>query len=412
MIPPWEEESAKQGSQGGVRAKPGRTQAREPLQIQLRSLRACGQIRPMPPAPAKPFTFVCGSDDFLVDRMGKERFAALAGMVDDEFGREIISGFAANVDEVGTAVNRFRESVQTMPMFGGRRLVWLKDVNFLGEGVTGRAEGTLRIVEDLQQILEKVNPEETAVLITAAPIDRRRVFLKWCEKNADFAFTGGDGDGGELAGVALAEARTLGAGFASGALELLLARTGSNTRLLVEEVRKLAAHAGEGAPIEEAHVAELTPNTAEGDFFESAEAFMRGDLDWTLKALHRHFFTGGDARPILAALQNRNRLMIQLRTLTDAGDVKIGPRGVEGLAEAGNAHSARFAEAAAEKSSANIFTQNAWYVGKLTGGGKVAPLRRLIDNQREFVAAFEEIVRRPHDQEEVLRAMAVRCLAS
>jgi len=42
--------------------------------------------------------------------MGKERFAALTGTVDDEFGREIISGFAANVDEVGTAVNRFRES--------------------------------------------------------------------------------------------------------------------------------------------------------------------------------------------------------------------------------------------------------------------------------------------------------------
>ena len=365
----------------------------------------------MAPAAARPFTFICGSDDFLVDRMGKERFAALAATVEDEFGREIISGFAANVDDVGTAVNRFRESVQTLPMFGGRRVVWLKDVNFLGDSVTGRAEGTLKVVEDLQQILERVNAEETAVLVTAAPVDRRRVFLKWCEKNADFALAGGDGGGEELAGVALAEARSLGAEFGTGALELLLARTGSNTRLLVEEVRKLATHAGADAAIEEAYVAELTPNTAEGDFFESAEAFARGDLAWTLAALHRHFFAGGDARPIIAALQNRNRLLIQLRALSDAGDVRMGPRGVEGLAQAGDAHAAKFAEAAAEKSSANIFTQNAWYVGKLTGGGKIPPLKRLIDNQREFVAAFEEIIERPHEQEEVLRAMAVRCLA-
>ena len=40
-----------------------------------------------------------------------------------------------------------------------------------------------------------------------------------------------------------------------------------------------------------------------------------------------------------------------------------------------------------------------------------ANLRRLIDNQQEFIRAFEEIVRRPNEQEAVLRAMAVRCLA-
>jgi DNA polymerase-3 subunit delta len=40
-------------------------------------------------------------------------------------------------------------------------------------------------------------------------------------------------------------------------------------------------------------------------------------------------------------------------------------------------------------------------------------LRRLIDNQQEFIAAFEEIIRRPSNaQEEVLRELAVRCLAA
>jgi DNA polymerase-3 subunit delta len=39
-------------------------------------------------------------------------------------------------------------------------------------------------------------------------------------------------------------------------------------------------------------------------------------------------------------------------------------------------------------------------------------LRRLIDNQQEFITAFEEIIQRPNEQEEVLREMAVRCLTS
>src|ERR1044072_7724121 len=286
---------------------------------------------------AKKFTFICGSDDYIVGRTGKERFEKLvAASGADEFSREVISGFAATMGEVETAINRFRESVQTVSMFGGARVVWLKDVDFLADTVTGRAEGTLKLVEDLQQILENVNPDETSVLITAAPLDRRRSFPKWCEKNADFALIGGDGDSASeaLAGVALAEAKSLAASFAPGAVELMLAKVGANTRLVVEETRKLATYAGEGAAIEEDHVAEMTPNVAEGDFFEAAEAFFSGDLKWTLAALHRHFFAGGDARPVISALQNRNRTLLQVRTLLDAGHARMSPRGLNGLPHA------------------------------------------------------------------------------
>lgn len=363
--------------------------------------------------PAKNFTFVCGSDDFLVGRIGAERYAALAAEVPDEFSREVLSGFAGNVGEVENAINRFRDSVQTISMFGGRRVVWLKDVNFLADSVTGRADRTLKLLEDLQEILAKLNPADTAVLITAAPVDRRRAFPKWCEKNADFTLVAADdGDGSALESVVAAEAKAIGATISADASRLLVARIGSNTRLLVEEVHKLATYAGEGQPIEEAHVTELTPNVAEGDFFEAAEAFFSGDLKWTLAALHRQFFAEPNAaRPILAALQNRNRLLLQVRALADAGHVRVGPRGLDGMPKAAAAFGAKFT-GAAEKSSFNLFTQNPWYVGKLAGSAKLPPLRRLIDNQQEFVTAFEEIIRRPSEPEEVLREMVVRCLAA
>jgi DNA polymerase-3 subunit delta len=362
-------------------------------------------------ADARPFTFLCGADDFLVGRLARERFDALAADVPDEFAREVVNGFAGNVGEAAGAVNRFREAVQTVAMFGGRRLVWLKDVNFLADSVTGRAEGTLRAVEDLQQVLAAVNPEETLVLVSASPVDRRRSFPKWCEKQADFTLVGGDGEaGGEaLAAVARAEAQGLGTRFEPGAVELLLAKVGANTRLLVEEVNKLAAYAGEGEAITEEHVAELTPNAAEGDFFESAEAFFSGDLRWTLAALGRHFFAGGDARPVISALQNRNRILLQVRALLDAGEVRLGPRGLDGMPRAAAAFGRHFT-GAAEKSSFNLFSQNPWYVGKLAGGARLPSLRRLIDNQREFLHAFAEIIRRPDEQEAVLRDLAVRCL--
>lgn len=384
--------------------------------------------------PTRKFVFVCGQDDFLVDRIGRERFNVMAEGTTDDFSREVISGFAANSDEVAVALGRFREAVQTVPMFGGKHVVWLKDVSFLANTQTGNADTTLELVAGLQELLERFDAAETAVLITAAPVDRRTSFFKWCERNADFVQAGGKDSASPeaLASVAMAEARSLNATFGPGAVELLVARVGATTRLLVEEVRKLANYAegveaGRGAStgsasasgvdglprcvISESDVAELTPNTAEGDFFETAEAFGSGDLTWTLAALERHFFTGGDARPILAALQNRNRLMIQLRALADAGEARVGERGVEGLHDAAEKYSGKFGEAADEKSSLNVFTQNPWYVGKLAGRGRLPSLRRLIDTQAELISAFEEINRRPQEQEEVLREMAVRCLA-
>lgn len=360
---------------------------------------------------AKPFIFICGPDDFLVGRLGRERYDELAREIDDEFSRETISGYAANVAEVEAAVNRFREALQTISMFGGRRLVWLKDVNFLADSVTGRAESTLKQVEEVQRLLEANDPANVAVLITASPIDRRRAFPKWAEKHGDFALIGGDGDASALGGVLMAEAKKLDVAIEPGAIELMLTKIGANTRLLIEEVRKLSAYVDEGQPITEEAVAELTPNVAEGDFFEAAEAFFSGDIKWTLAALHRHFFSGGDARPIISALQNRNRILLQVRALIDAGDARLGGRGLDGLKTAASKHESKFVGATG-KSAYNLFTQNAWYVGKLASGGRLPTTRRLIDNQQELINAFAEIIKRPHEQEDVLRDMAVRCLAS
>jgi DNA polymerase-3 subunit delta len=368
------------------------------------------------PAATPQFAFVCGPDDFLVNRVGRERFETLAAAAQaDEFSRDIVSGFANNVDEVAAAVNRFREAVQTLPLFGGRRVVWFKDVNFLADSVTGRAEGTLRQVEALQELLAAVNAAEVSIVVTAAPVDRRRSFAKWCEGHADFTLAGADGEeaGEALAAVVLGEAREFGATLGEGAGELLVQKIGPNTRLLTEEVRKLATYAGEGGVITEADVEELTPNFAEGDFFAAADRFFAGDLSGTLAALQRHFFAGGDARPVLSALQNRNRLLLQARALLDAGELRIGGYGVDkaAFARAQETYAKHFG-GDTEKSSYQIFTQNQWYLGKLIGAAKLPTLRRLIDHQQEFVRAFEEIVRRPHEQEEVLRAMATRCLAA
>lgn len=365
---------------------------------------------------AKKFTFIAGADDFLVTRLGKETFGKMTKGMEDEFSQEVIDGASNKVDEVETAVRLFTQAVNTLPMFGGRKAVWLKDVTFLADSVTGRAEGTLAQVELLKEALDQVDPEQVAVLITAAPVDRRRAFYKWCDKNSDatwLAAAGERGGGVDLSQVAQDEAGRQGISLTPGAVEVLVGKLNGNTRLLVEEVAKLAAYLGpDGGTVEESLVMELVPNFGEGNFFEAADAFFSLDLPWTLDALHRHFFAGNQARPLISTLQGRNRLLIQLRVLLDAGEIRLGYRGLDkaGLERAAAIHRDAFGENP-EKNAYNVFSQNPWYLGRLADGVKNLNLKRLIDFQQEFLRAFEEIIERPQQQEEVMREMAIRCLS-
>jgi DNA polymerase-3 subunit delta len=213
--------------------------------------------------------------------------------------------------------------------------------------------------------------------------------------------------------LAAEECRDQDVSFAPGAIDLLVAKINRNARLFVEEVRKLITYCDETERVvSERMVDELVPAFGEGDFFEAAEAFFSRDLSWSIEALHRHFFAGYDARPLLSAFQNRNRLLIQIRSLVDAGYLRIGKSGID--KSSFDASADRFGQvfgSSKEKNPLNLFTQNTWYLGKLAAGSRLPSLRKLIDHQFEFRRAFEEIIARPGEQEEVLRAMMVRCLA-
>ncbi len=152
------------------------------------------------------------------------------------------------------------------------------------------------------------------------------------------------------------------------------------------------------------------PTFGEGDFFEPIEALAARDLKWGLESLDRYFFNEDSSRPLLSALQNRLRLLIQIRCLADSGDFRVSDAGLpKGQFEAASGrHGPTFGSAA--KSSANLFSQNAWYVSN-----KVAPaaarytLAELVDLQLACADCFDASNR--GEDESSVRAMFLRALA-
>lgn len=355
------------------------------------------------------FTFICGSDDFLVSRQAGKVWKAFQDEVGDPHSCELVDGQAANLDEVARAVDNFTASVQTVSLFGEKKAVWLRGVTFMADNVTGRSEGAKLLVEKLQAVLESVDPDNVKVLITASPVDRRRKSFKWFQSHSDFTFLEESKDEGALVPVLIQEAKSLGCELTDAGARFLLAKIQGNTRLALEEVRKLATFLGaEGGVIDENLVNELTPAFGEGDFFEAGEAFFSRNLAWTLDAIRRHFFAGNDARPLISSIQNRNRLLVQIKVLQDQG-ILSNRINAAALDRARSEYGHHW-KGLNDKSTFQLFTQHPFYLSRLADNAGKFTLKELIQNQVLCMDAFRQLLQPPHDGESAMRELAMKCL--
>ena len=100
---------------------------------------------------------IVGSDEAKVKREAAELAQKLAPAEAGEFGLEIIDGAADNVDGAATAIRSTIAALQTLPFFGGGKLVWLKSANFLSDDVRGKSVNVLEPLEELGDHLSQAD---------------------------------------------------------------------------------------------------------------------------------------------------------------------------------------------------------------------------------------------------------------
>lgn len=358
--------------------------------------------------------FLCGKDDYLVDREGRKLYEKYGAGLADDFSREIIDAEAQNVGKVEPIIRHFIQSAQTPSLFGEKKVVWLRGINFLADSPIGRSEGTKTQVEILSEVLQKLNYSTVCVIITASPVDGRTRGFKALKSTAIFQLIGDEAGSDELSKIVFQECQVLGLTMTQEAVEALLTRVNGNSRLLIQEIQKLATFLGKTSKIiDHALVTSMVSQFGEGDFFEFSEAFFSLDLNWTLDVLTRYFFIQKESRPLITSLFNRLRLMIQLRVLLDAGSIEASSYGLNKntLGALADEYNLTF-DGSQNKSSFNVFSQNPWYLGKLAVAAEKTSLKKLLDFEQSVVGAFEKILEYslPQEQEAVMRQLVIKCL--
>jgi DNA polymerase-3 subunit delta len=362
---------------------------------------------------------IAGKDEFLVDQDGRACFEKAKKAAGADAEAEVINGQIIRVEDALPLELQFADSVKTLAMFGSKRVIWLRNFNLVADSVQAKSDDVKKGLANMLKVAVEADPA-VSIIISATPYDGRRKDLSSLKSAAtDFIlhasaskgpFDKGDAQADAQVAMAVERLKALGVKAERGVPEVLVGRVGQSTRLVLGECEKLATYAGPGGTIKEADVHLLVPTFGEGDFFEPIEALAERDLKWGLESLDRYFFNESSSRPLLSALQNRLRLLIQIRCLADSGDFRLNDAGLpKGQFEAASGrHGPTFGSAA--KSSANLFSQNPWYVSN-----KVAPaaarytLAELVDLQLACADCFDASNR--GDDEAAVRAMFLRALA-
>ena len=362
---------------------------------------------------------IAGKDEFLVDQDGRACFEKAKKAAGADAEAEVISGQIIRVDDARTLETQFVDSVKTLSMFGSKRVIWLRNFNLVSDSVQARSEDVKESLKNMLSAAVEADPA-VSIIISATPYDGRRKDLSSLKSAAtDFIlhasaskspFDKGDAQADAQVAMVVERFKALGVKADRGVPEVLVGRVGQSTRLVLGECEKLATYVGPGGTVKQSDVLLLVPTFGEGDFFEPIEALAERDLKWGLESLDRYFFNEDSSRPLLSALQNRLRLLIQIRCLADSGDFRLTDEGLpKGQFEAASGrHGPTFGSAA--KSSANLFSQNAWYVSnKVAPAAALYTLAELVDLQLGCADCFDASNR--GEDESSVRALFLRALA-
>jgi len=230
------------------------------------------------------FHVIVGSDEGLVREEALALYNELTGGNDDSFTHETIDGNADNSESAYQICSSTAQSLMTMPMFGGDKVVWLRNVNFLGDDVTGRAQRTEAGVEMLRGILEKDLPDGIKLILSADKIDKRRAFWKFLEKTAtvqsfDKIDISRDGWQDQVGQLVEGRAQELGLEFEHDALELFIMLAGEQSKQIANELEKLDLYLGTKrrmVTLEDVRV--LVPLSRAAVIFETGKAIQTGNV--------------------------------------------------------------------------------------------------------------------------------------
>ena len=165
---------------------------------------------------------------------------------------ETIDAAVSNAGDALRALAKLREGIQTLPFFGGGKVVWLQNCNFLGEERAAAVKDVTETLADLSAELKTFDFATVRLLISAGKSrqtqnllqnPRRNRFRRTLRRPLHRRLKDWAAEAESMAFRALKALKKT--GITDEALAKLVGNVGPNARLLNNEIEKLALYVGD-----------------------------------------------------------------------------------------------------------------------------------------------------------------------
>lgn len=268
-----------------------------------------------------------GTDDYLKSEGAKRVIDARVPKADRDFGLETLDAACDTCDEVLSLLDRAGEALYTASFFGGGKVVWLRDVNFL-PGAKGRAVEAQAAKEAVAAFLEGLQraplPEGHHLVITANTCLKTSRFYKWVAKEGKVEECGTELRSWQQEKAALERLDALlpasGLRMAPQVKTAFAQRVGADTRTIVSELEKLRTYVGEaGGEVTERDVEAVVCATVGAEPFDLSNALLARAPLQVAKAVALLRADRNAAFPAVAAVLNTLNDLCCLRDALDQG---------------------------------------------------------------------------------------------
>ncbi len=268
-----------------------------------------------------------GNDEYLVGLNARKKVDEICPEAEQALSLEILDGSAAKIDDATAAIDQCIAAFRTVGLFGGKKVVWFREISFFSNNVIMKNEQVKRMLGELAKDIKAGLAPDQFLILSAPGIDKRSAFYKAINEAGQVAEYSVPERDYEARPVALQRAATLFKREAytinSAALDAFIDKTGFETRQIMNEVEKLVLYKGDVKAITIEDVQVITSAAGEAIAWDFTDAVAEGRLGDAIRIFRQLLFQKQTTVGLIIQIESLFQNMLRFREYMEAGWLRM-----------------------------------------------------------------------------------------
>lgn len=271
--------------------------------------------------------FFCGNDEYLVGLNARKKVEQFCPEAERALSLETIDGNVTKIDDAISALDQCIAAFRTVGLFGGKKVVWFRDVGLLKNAVIMKNDQVKRLLASLAVDLKAGLADDQVLVISAPGIDKRSAFYKALKDVVELHEYDIPERDYEARPVALKRLISLvkreGCEIDSAAAELFIDKTGFETRQIMNEVEKMILYKVDDKRISVADVQLMTSSSGEAVAWDFTDAVATRNLGEAIRIYRQLLFQKQNAIGLIIQLETLFQSLLRFREYMEAGWLRM-----------------------------------------------------------------------------------------